>query len=75
MTTKVEKPVSGALLGFVDVPGLPPWAAAQYRTLRAALPPGELSAQQERYLRWLSQWDGDTTDTIASLFRFAAGKP
>ena len=49
-------------------------AVANYRLLREALPPGELSEPQQRYLRWLAQWDGPTTDAVASLFRFARGE-
>jgi hypothetical protein len=44
---------------------------ANYRRLRAALPEGELTERQQRYLRWLAGWDTDTAEAVASLFRFA----
>ena len=49
-------------------------AVANYRVLRAALPPGELTSYQERQLRWLAQFDNDTAQAFAELFRVAAGQ-
>lgn len=44
-------------------------AVWNYRLLRNALPSGELTETQERYLRWLAGWDGDTTEAVESLLR------
>ena len=46
-------------------------AVANYRLLRSELPPGELTEVQERYLRWLAEWDGETAEAVASLLRLA----
>lgn len=59
----------GALIGFRSGSSV-----ANYRLLREALPPGELTEHQQRYMRWLAQWDHDTAQAVASLFRFARGE-
>lgn len=56
----------GALRGFAAGSDVANW-----RTLRAALPSGELTEVQHRYLRWLAGWDLETTEAVASLFQFA----
>lgn len=48
-------------------------AVWNYRTLREALPQGELTDEQQRCLRWLAGWDDPTARAVASLFRFARG--
>lgn len=43
-----------------------------YRRLREAVP-GDLDEKQRRYLRWLAQWDLETTDMLAEFFEIASG--
>jgi hypothetical protein len=45
----------------------------RYKMLRSALPAGAgLSEMQERYLVWLSGWDDETAEVVASIFTLAA---
>jgi hypothetical protein len=45
----------------------------RYKMLKAALPAGAvLSEVQERYLVWLSGWDDETAEVVASIFTPAA---
>lgn len=60
------------LHGMPDV--RPGSAVANYRLMREALGPGELTEQQQRFLRWLAGWDDPTAQGMASLFRFARGE-
>lgn len=43
-------------------------AKKRYEKLKALFEGIELTDLEERYLEWISNWDNETADTIASLF-------